>query len=124
VPGTLLDNVNYSELSAGKRETFDALVHQLGLEERQNTDPTSTLSEGEKRKCQVLMTLLKDADLYIFDEPLTNIDTESKHLILQAMMHYTKGKSLVAIMHGDSEYWSLFDRVVEMRQISIPACVS
>jgi ABC-type multidrug transport system fused ATPase/permease subunit len=124
VPGTLLDNVNYARLSEDKRRMFAALVDQLDLRERQNTDLASTLSEGEKRKCQVLMTLLKDADLYIFDEPLTNIDTESKRLILQTIMDYTRRKSLIAIMHGDSEYWSLFDRVVEMRQISAPVCVS
>jgi ABC-type multidrug transport system fused ATPase/permease subunit len=124
VPGTLLDNVNFQALSLEKQTVFERMVNQLGLRERLLADLTSTLSEGEKRKCQVLMTLLKDADLYIFDEPLTNIDTESKHLILQTMIDYTKGKSLIAIMHGDCEYWSVFDRVADMNQISVSASVS
>jgi ABC-type bacteriocin/lantibiotic exporter with double-glycine peptidase domain len=112
IPGTLYDNVHYSTLSERQVETFHSLVDRLQLQHKLHADLTRTASEGEKRKCQVLMTLLKDADLYIFDEPLANIDAETKDVIFEAILDLTREKAVMVIMHGDRAYWPLFDKIV------------
>jgi ATP-binding cassette subfamily B protein len=115
-PVTLKDNVSYENLSSEKKQLFWDLVRRLGLEEKVDSDVSSGLSEGEKRKSQIVMTLLKDADIYVFDEPLANIDVESKDTVIAVQFDCTKGKTLISIMHGDEKYHAYFDRVVTLGQ--------
>jgi len=114
-PGSLKDNVGYDSLSREQVGVFDRLVRSLGLESRVDADALSELSEGEKKKCQVVMTLLKDADVYLVDEPLANIDVDSRDAVMHALLTHTRGKMLIAIMHGDEKYHQLFDRVVALK---------
>jgi len=118
-PGTLKDNVNYDELTEEKRSLFWELVRRLGLEFKVEADASSELSEGEKKKCQIVMTLLKDAEIYVFDEPLANIDVESRDAIMQTQLEHTRGKTLISIMHGDEKYHGLFERVVALTTASV-----
>jgi ABC-type multidrug transport system fused ATPase/permease subunit len=115
-PGTLKDNVNYDELTPQKRNLFWELVRGLGLESKVEADASSELSEGEKKKCQIVMTLLKDAEIYVFDEPLANIDVETRDAIVRTQLEHTRGKTLISIMHGDEKYHGLFERVVALKQ--------
>src|SRR5262249_54041674 len=114
-PGNLKDNVQYDRLSDEKKQTFWQLVKSLGLESRVTADASSELSEGEKKKCQIVMTLLKDAEIYLFDEPLANIDTDSRESVVEAQLGHTRGKTLISIMHGDEKYHGLFDRVISLK---------
>jgi ABC-type bacteriocin/lantibiotic exporter with double-glycine peptidase domain len=114
-PGSLKDNVQYDQLSDEKKQTFWQLVKSLGLESRVTADASSELSEGEKKKCQIVMTLLKDAEIYLFDEPLANIDIDSRESVVEAQLGHTRGKTLISIMHGDEKYHGLFDRVISLK---------
>jgi ABC-type multidrug transport system fused ATPase/permease subunit len=118
IPGSLRDNVGYYKLSEEKREQFWTLVEDLGLLDKVDQDPRLEFSEGEKKKAQIVMTLLKDADLYIFDEPLANLDSESKAIVLRRQLALADGKALISIMHGDEEYHSLFNRVIRLAKAS------
>jgi len=61
------------------------------------------LSAGQKARLALALALSKDADLYIFDEPLANLDTESKEYFLNKILEKTKGKSLILISHEKVE---------------------
>jgi ABC-type bacteriocin/lantibiotic exporter with double-glycine peptidase domain len=113
-PGTLKDNVNYAQLPEEKQNLFWSLVQAFGLEGKTDADLSAELSEGEKKKCQVIMTLLKDADIYLFDEPLANIDVDSRDAVINAQLQYTQGKTLISIMHGDTNYHRFFDRLIAL----------
>ncbi|MFL5542432.1 MAG: ATP-binding cassette domain-containing protein, partial [Longimicrobiaceae bacterium] len=103
IPGTVGDNVGYAEMSEQVRARFLSLARLFGVDGRLDRDPC-TLSQGEQRKLQVILTLLKDADLYLFDEPLSNVDAASKPVVMEAIFSITAGRGLVIIMHGDDEY--------------------
>ena len=115
-PGTLKDNVHYAELRPEKLSLFWNLVRAFRLERKVEADLSSELSEGEKKKCQIIMTLLKDADIYLFDEPLANIDVDSRNAVIEAQLQYTQGKTLISIMHGDANYHRFFDRLIPLDQ--------
>jgi ABC-type bacteriocin/lantibiotic exporter with double-glycine peptidase domain len=115
-PGNLKDNVDYKGLTEEKMTLFWELVRGLELEHKVEADASSELSEGEKKKCQIVMTLLKDAEIYLFDEPLANIDVGSRDAIMRAQLEHTRGKAVISIMHGDEKYHSLFDRVIALKQ--------
>lgn len=79
-------------------------------------DRYDELSAGQKKKFGVLMALLKDADCYVLDEPIANVDDATKDVVMQAVLDRTTGRTLVVILHGDRHYYDRFDRVVELAQ--------
>lgn len=90
-----------------------ALREALGLEEVGDQDG-ETLSSGQKQKAAIGALLSQEADLYILDEPLANLDDQSKGKVLQLILKQTAGKTLVVVLHGEEEFHSRFDRTVSM----------
>lgn len=116
IPGTVSDNVKLEILSEGKKRRFKEFLKKFGLDEKIiNVDPQN-LSAGQKKKVEIIMTLLKDADVYIFDEPLANIDKDTKDKIIETIFEETKGKTLIIIMHDGERYLNLFDKVYHVIQ--------
>ncbi|MBB6184422.1 ABC transporter transmembrane domain-containing protein [Oleiagrimonas soli] len=69
------------------------------------------LSAGQQQKVSLALALSRDADLYVLDEPLANLDVASRTVAMQEIQRRTRDRMLVIIMHGFEEYRSLFDQV-------------
>ena len=63
----------------------------------------SNLSGGEKRRICLLRTLLKDSNLYILDEPTSEIDCESSKSIIEYIYSLRKDKTVIVFTH-DSQF--------------------
>lgn len=72
------------------------------------------LSSGQQQKLALALLLSREADLYLVDEPLANLDPIARTIAMKSLIERTKGKSLIVIMHGFEEYHALFDRVVDI----------
>jgi len=72
------------------------------------------LSAGQQQKLALSLALSREADLYVIDEPLANLDPESRDTAINLILERTKGKTLVLVMHGSEEYHKLFDRVIKV----------
>lgn len=59
----------------------------------------SNLSGGQKQRLNLARALLKDCDVYIFDEATSNIDVESENHILKMIQELSKVKTVVFITH-------------------------
>ncbi len=74
-------------------------------------DRFAQLSAGERQKLNVLITLSKDADFYIFDEPFSNLDRGSieffKSLIIERTIQRERG--LIMVLHEDYNLMDKFD---------------
>ncbi|MGI5059585.1 ABC transporter ATP-binding protein/permease [Treponema denticola] len=57
------------------------------------------LSGGQVQRFALARALLHDADIYIFDEAVSNIDVESEELILSTLYELSKTKIIVFISH-------------------------
>lgn len=66
-----------------------------GLEAHLDRDPAG-LSQGEKRRVQAALALSKPADLYAFDEPLSNVDGSGRELLMDAILEESDGAALPA----------------------------
>jgi ATP-binding cassette subfamily B protein len=108
IPGTLGDNLGYDGLDEERRRYADRLLADLGMASLLDKDPES-MSAGQKKKAEVIMGLLKEAELYLFDEPLANVDVDGKGRIMEHIFERAKGRTLLVIMHGDEEYRARFD---------------
>jgi len=72
------------------------------------------LSAGQQQKLALSLALSREADLYVIDEPLANLDPESKNAAINLILERTNEKTLVLVMHGSEEYHKLFDRVIRI----------
>jgi ATP-binding cassette subfamily B protein len=88
------------------------LLTRLGLGALSPNALAAELSAGQQQKVAVAMALSQDADLYVLDEPLANLDSESRQAAMELILEKTAGKGVILIMHGYQEYYRFFDRVV------------
>lgn len=93
--------------------TDPSLLEALGLEQVKEHS-TEALSTGQKQKAAIGALLSQEADLYILDEPLANLDSQSKEKVLDLIFQKTLGKALVAVLHGEEALHPRFDRVVNL----------
>ena len=72
------------------------------------------LSAGQQQKLALSLALSREADLYVIDEPLANLDPESRDTAMSLIFERTRDKALILVMHGSEEYHKLFDRVIKI----------
>ena len=89
------------------------IINELGIQYLKTRDLRS-LSMGEKQKVLVGFTCSQKADLYIFDEPVSNVEQESVLKILNFIWAKTQGKSVVVIMHKEEVYYEKFDQIISL----------
>ena len=102
------------DMKGAKKEVID-LSKKFGLE----VDPDSKvyqLSEGMKQRIEILKTLLRGAQILIFDEPtavLTPLETRDLFKTIRALV--SQGHAIVFISHHLEEVLSVSDRIVVLR---------
>lgn len=73
------------------------------------------LSKGTKQKINLLQAILEQADIYIFDEPLSGLDTESKKTFKQIIYDLKKQDKLIIIStHHLDDYRFRNKNVIDM----------
>ncbi len=73
------------------------------------------LSGGMKRRTAIARCLLKNADIYILDEPFKGIDEVLKKKIITAMKYYLKGKTCLLVTHDIEEAVQMADWIKIMK---------
>lgn len=75
------------------------------------------LSGGERQRVALARAMVRDADLYLFDEPLSNLDAQLRHSAREDIMtlHQEKRRPTVYVTHDQSEAMALGDRIAVMR---------
>ncbi|KPK86506.1 MAG: hypothetical protein AMS27_04910 [Bacteroides sp. SM23_62_1] len=88
----------------------DNLLEQLGLREKKNK-LANTLSGGMQRRLNILMAIIHDPDLVIFDEPEAGLDPQSKLLVRDFIIHTARDKTVIFTTHNMDEAERVSDRV-------------
>lgn len=70
-------------------------------------------SGGERQRIVLARTLLKDSDIYIFDEALSQIDIDRERKILKNIFSFLKDKTVIIISHRFNNK-DLFDRLIKL----------
>ncbi len=73
------------------------------------------ISGGEKQRLAIARAILRHADIYIFDEPTANLDSENEQKILKMILETTAEKSLILITHRLISL-SEFDEILVMKK--------
>ena len=56
-------------------------------------------SSGERQRILLARALLKNSDIYIFDEAFHQIDSQHEKIILENLFSYLKDKTIIVISH-------------------------
>jgi ATP-binding cassette subfamily C protein len=104
---TIRENLLMGKPDAGDKELIDALrLVQLydELEPRGGLDLEiksggSNLSGGQKQRLVLARAILRNAEVYVFDEATSNIDVESEAVILEVMEKMSEDKIVILVSH-------------------------
>ena len=70
---------------------LDTVVGERGLK----------LSAGQKQRLNIIRGILLERDIYILDEPTSNLDKETEELIIDLIKKYLKDKTVIIVTHRD-----------------------
>ena len=86
-----------------KNKRLDEYLIIFGLDKEQLSDKIGDggkkISGGQRSKLTLIRTLLTDADVYIFDEPLTGVDEKGKKEIFKFLINELSGKTIIFTSH-------------------------
>ncbi len=126
---TLKENIRYGKPDASDAEVVAAAkqahCHEFiaGLENGYDTyvgERGVKLSGGERQRVAIARAILKNAPILVLDEATSSLDSESEHLIQDALDALMKDKTVIVIAHRLSTIMQM-DRIVVLEQGGVAA---
>jgi ABC-type sugar transport system ATPase subunit len=79
------------------------------------------LSGGQRQRVAIGRAIVRDAKLYLFDEPLSNLDAKLRDEMREEIkrLHRDLGKTFLYVTHDQIEAMTLADRIVLLRDGAI-----
>ena len=101
----------YSDFFADfRRTTAEEMLQRLGLDSAQRI---KTLSKGMREKLQLIVTMSREAKLYLLDEPIGGVDPATRDYILRTIIsNYHEDASVVISTHLIADVEQVLDEVV------------
>jgi ABC-type sugar transport system ATPase subunit len=111
------DNIAYGLEARGVHRSeihvrIRGAAEKLGLSECLHRSVVD-LSGGEQQRVALARALVKDADVYLYDEPLSNLDPKLRHKARRDVMvvHREKQKPSIYVTHDQAEAFAMGDRI-------------
>lgn len=86
------------------------LLDKMGLIEKKNK-LASTLSGGMQRRMNIIMALVHNPEIVVFDEPEAGLDPQSRVLVREFIREVSNEKTVILTTHNMDEAERLADRV-------------
>ena len=90
------------------------MLRELGVDERKKV---KALSKGTKEKLALILTLSRNAKLYILDEPIAGVDPAARDYILQTILaNKAQNATMLISTHLISEIEQYFDYIIFLKE--------
>ena len=101
---TLVENLQFESVLRPTAITdFNAVLERLEID-RLKKLPIRSLSAGQQRRVALARVLLSAANLWLMDEPFTNLDRDGRQLVVEIVgQHLSIGGMCVMAAHQDVE---------------------
>jgi multiple sugar transport system ATP-binding protein len=118
---TVFENIAYGLRARGApraliQERVPAAAGMFRIDHLLKRKPRQ-LSGGERQRVALARAMVRDADLYLYDEPLSNLDAQLRHQAREDILalHQEKCRPSIYVTHDQSEAMALGDRIAVMR---------
>lgn len=108
------------------KERLDEVVEALNLGKYKNRKP-SELSGGQRQRVALARATVKDSDIFLLDEPLSNLDAQLRVSARESLMaiHKKYGQTMIYVTHDQIEAMTFGDRIAllnfgKLQQIDTP----
>ncbi|MFD2585844.1 ABC transporter ATP-binding protein [Croceitalea marina] len=124
---TIENNIRFGKEDASIDEIIEvakkAVVHEniIGFSKQYNTilgERGITLSGGQKQRVSIARALLKDPEIYLFDDCLSAVDTETEEEILANLKNASTDKTTLIVSHRVSSAKNT-DKIIVLEDGSI-----
>jgi multiple sugar transport system ATP-binding protein len=94
-----------------------AAAKMLGIDRLLDRHPRQ-LSGGQLQRVAIGRAIVRNARLYLFDEPLSNLDAQLRDEMRGEIkrLHQELGKTMIYVTHDQIEAMTMADRIVLMRE--------
>lgn len=92
------------------REKALAMCENLGISER---DKIKSMSKGTKEKVELILTMSRNAKLYLLDEPIGGVDPAARDYILDTIIsNFNEDATIIISTHLISDIEKVLDDVI------------
>lgn len=100
----------YNVIREEARSRAEQLLGAMGLASKRNK-MAATLSGGMKRRMNVIMAMMHDPEILVFDEPEAGLDPQSRLLVRDFIRDTARLKTVIVTTHNMDEAERIADRV-------------
>lgn len=119
---TVRENMGFSLMLRKKSEpaiaeSVDAAAGILGLRPLLDRLP-GQLSGGQRQRVAMGRAIVRNSDVFLFDEPLSNLDAQLRVQMRTEIksLHRTLDNTMIYVTHDQIEAMTMADRIVVLRQ--------
>lgn len=118
---TVRENIGYglkhtSDLAESeRRQSVEEMANMLGISETLDDNP-GQLSGGQKQRVALGRALVRDPDVFLLDEPLSNLDAKLRSEMRTELqrIHDQLGVTTIYVTHNQKEAMTMSDRIAVM----------
>ena len=111
----LVMELKFKKISESKEKGIDKLFMKMGLTAKARTK-AKFLSGGEKRKAEIIRSILLDAKVILLDEPFAGVDPISVDEINKILKDLSKEISIFISDHNFRDVINVCDSIILMNQ--------
>ena len=103
-----------------RRERAETMLQNLGILPKQKI---KTLSKGNQEKVGLILTMSRDARLYLLDEPIAGVDPATRDYILRTIIsNYSENSSVIISTHLIADVEPILSDVIFLNRGCISLC--
>lgn len=113
----LLIGLKFSEKPFVTDDKLYEILKMVNLNKELATD-AEKLSGGEKQRVALGRVVLMEPQVLLLDEPSSALDEDTEHMIIEALVNYTKekNKTLIMVTHSRKVANTFSDEIVEIER--------
>lgn len=113
---SLQENIAYpdDDLNQKAKDLIDKFNMKKLLNRKVNTSIKNVLSGGEKKRVDIIRTLSKDKEIYLFDEPTNELDSSNVSEVLEEIKNVASENKIVIIISHDNRCFDIADEIVKL----------
>lgn len=111
---SLKENIAYPDdnLNEKAEELIDKFNIKKIINRNVQTSIKNILSGGEKKRVDLIRTLSKDKDIYLFDEPTNELDGENVKIALEEIRNVVNKNKIVVLISHDDRCFEIADEII------------